>query len=67
MTKKRRRAHAPRVFDGWIIMSDEIGRIKGLLGVGSIEAVSDSLRELNEDLAAGMTKCRPRPPTRPRS
>jgi hypothetical protein len=79
MTKKRRRVYAPRVFDGRIIMSDEIGRIKGFLEFERIEAVSDSMRELIEDLwpelvhklslkeVAGMTKCRPRPRTRPRS
>jgi len=31
-------------------MSDEIGRIKGFLEFERIEAVSDSMRELIEDL-----------------
>jgi hypothetical protein len=35
---------------GRIIMSDEIGRIKGFLEFERIEAVSDSMRELIEDL-----------------
>jgi hypothetical protein len=50
MTKKRRRVYAPRVFDGRIIMSDEIGRIKEFLEFECIEVVSDSMRELIEDL-----------------
>ena len=50
MTKKRRRVYAPRVFDGRLIMSDEIGRIKELFELERIEAVSDSMRELIEDL-----------------
>jgi hypothetical protein len=36
---------------GWSdYMSDEIGRIKGFLEFERIEAVSDSMRELIEDL-----------------
>jgi hypothetical protein len=50
MTKKRRRVYAPRVFDGRIIMSDEIGRIKEFLEFECFEAISDSMRELIEDL-----------------
>jgi hypothetical protein len=50
MTNKRRRVYAPRVFDGQIIMSDEIGRIKEFLEFEGFEAVSDSMRELIEDL-----------------
>jgi hypothetical protein len=38
MTKKRRRVYEPRVFDGRIIMADEIGRIKGFLEFERIEA-----------------------------
>jgi hypothetical protein len=50
MTKKRHRVYAPRVFDGRIIMFDEIGRIKEFFELERIEAVSDSMRELIEDL-----------------
>jgi len=48
MAKKR---YQPRVFDGRIIMSDEIERIhKEVLEFESIEAISDPMRELIEDL-----------------
>jgi len=48
MAKKR---YQPRVFDGGIIMSDEIERIhKEVLEFESIEAISDPMRELIEDL-----------------
>jgi hypothetical protein len=50
MTKKRR-AYQPRVFDGRVITSDEIKRIhKEVLKFERIEAVSDSMRALIEDL-----------------
>jgi hypothetical protein len=50
MTKKRR-TYQPRVFEGRIIMSDEIERIhKEVLKFERIEAVSDPMRELIEDL-----------------
>jgi hypothetical protein len=59
-------------------LSDEIGRVKGLLEFERIEGVSDSMRELIEDLWPELVhrlplkkpqaeKCRPRPRTRPRS
>jgi hypothetical protein len=44
MTKKRR-VYQPRVFDGRLIMSDE-----EVLKFEPIEAVSDPMRELIEDL-----------------
>jgi hypothetical protein len=48
---KKRRVHQPRVFDGRIIESDEIERIhKEVLEFESIEAISDPMRELIEDL-----------------
>jgi hypothetical protein len=50
MTKKKRR-YESRVFDGRIIHSAEIERIhKEVLDFKKIEAVSDSMRELMEDL-----------------
>jgi hypothetical protein len=50
MTKKRR-VYQPRVFDGRVIMSDEIERIhKEVLKFEPIEAVSDPMCELIEDL-----------------
>ncbi len=50
MTKKRR-TYEPRVFDGRIITSDETERIhKGVLEFERIEAISDPMRELIEDL-----------------
>jgi hypothetical protein len=50
MTKKRR-VYQPRVFEGRVIMSDEIERIhKEVLKFERIEAVSDPMRELIEDL-----------------
>jgi hypothetical protein len=50
MTKKHRR-YEPRVFDGGIIMHDEIERIrKEVLEFERIEAVSDPMRELIEEL-----------------
>jgi hypothetical protein len=49
MTK--RRTYQPRVFEGRVIMSDEIERInKEVLKFERIEAISDSMRELIEDL-----------------
>jgi hypothetical protein len=50
MTKKKRR-YEPRVFDGRIIHSADIERIhKEILEFKNIEAVSESMRELIEDL-----------------
>jgi hypothetical protein len=50
MTKKRR-TYQPRVFDGRIIMPDEIERMhKDLLEFERIEVVSDPMRELIEEL-----------------
>jgi hypothetical protein len=49
--KKRRRKYEPRVFDGRIIMPDEIERIhKEVLGFERIKALSDPMRELIEEL-----------------
>jgi hypothetical protein len=48
---KKRRVYQPRVFDGRIITSDEIERIhKEVLEFEYIEAISDPMRELIEDL-----------------
>jgi hypothetical protein len=48
---KRRRVYQPRVFDGRIIMPNEIERIhKEVLEFERIEAISDPMRELIEDL-----------------
>lgn len=50
MTKKRR-TYEPRVFDGRVITPDEIERIhKEVLEFERIEATSDPMRELIEDL-----------------
>jgi hypothetical protein len=50
MTRKRR-TYEPRVFDGRVIMPDEIERIhKEVLKFERIEAISDPMRELIEDL-----------------
>jgi hypothetical protein len=61
MTKKRR-TYQPRVFDGRIIMADEIERIhKEVLEFERIEAISDPMRELIEDLwPSWCTSCRRR-------
>jgi hypothetical protein len=49
--KTRRRIYQPRVFDGRIIMPDEIERIhKEVHKFERIEAISDPMRELIEDL-----------------
>jgi hypothetical protein len=46
---KRRRVYQPRVFDGRIIMPDEIERIhKEVLEFERIEVISDPMRELIE-------------------
>jgi hypothetical protein len=48
---KRHCVYQPRVFDGRVIMPDEIERIhKEVLSFERIEAVSDPMRELIEDL-----------------
>jgi hypothetical protein len=48
---KRRRVYQPRFFDGRMIMPDEIERIhKEVLKFDRIEAISDLMRELIEDL-----------------
>jgi hypothetical protein len=48
---KKRRKYEPRVFDGRIITSDEIERIhKEVLEFEQIDAISDPMRELIEDL-----------------
>jgi hypothetical protein len=48
---KKRRTYQPRVFEGRVIMPDEIERIhKEVLEFESIEAISDPMRELIEDL-----------------
>lgn len=47
----KRRVYQPRVFDGRIITSDEIEQIhKEVLKFERIEAISDPMRELIEDL-----------------
>jgi hypothetical protein len=47
----KRRQYQPRVFEGRIITSDEIEQIhKEVLKFDSIEVVTDSMRELIEDL-----------------
>jgi hypothetical protein len=49
--KKKRCIYQPRVFDSRVIMPDEIERIhKDLLQFERIEAVSDPMRELIEEL-----------------
>jgi hypothetical protein len=49
--KKKRRVYQPRVFDGRVIMPDEIERIHGeIVKFERIEAISDPMRELIEDL-----------------
>ncbi len=49
--KKKRRLHQPRVFDGKIITSDEIERIQQRSPqIERIEAISNPMRELIEDL-----------------
>jgi len=65
MTKKKPR-YESRVFDGRIIHSAEIERIhKEVLDFERIEAISDPMRELIEDLWPELvTKL---PPKRPRS
>ncbi len=48
---KKRRTYQPRVFEGRVTMPDEIERIhKEVLELESIEAISDPMRELIEDL-----------------
>ena len=48
---KKRPTYQPRVFEGRVIMPDEIERIhKEVLEFESIEAISDPMRELIEDL-----------------
>lgn len=48
---KKRRTYQPRVFEGRVTMPDEIERIhKEVLEFESIEAISDPMRELIEDL-----------------
>jgi hypothetical protein len=48
---KKRRVYQPRIFDGRIITSDEIERIhKEVLKFKRIEAISDPMRELIEEL-----------------
>jgi hypothetical protein len=48
---KKRRTYQPRVFEGRVIMPDEIERIhKEVLSFERIEAISDPMRELIEDL-----------------
>jgi len=47
----KRRQYQPRVFEGRVIDSDEIEHIhKQVLEFDSIEIVTDSMRELIEDL-----------------
>jgi hypothetical protein len=49
--KKKRRIYQPRVFDSRVIMPDEIERIHNdLLQFKRIEAISDPMRELIEEL-----------------
>jgi hypothetical protein len=49
--KKKRRIYQPCVFDSRVIMPDEIERIhKDLLQFERIEAISDPMRELIEEL-----------------
>jgi hypothetical protein len=48
---KKRRTYQPRVFDGRVIMPDEIEQIhKEVLKFERIEAISDPMRELIEEL-----------------
>ena len=63
---KKRRTYQPRVFDGRVIISDEIERIqrihKEVLEFERIEAISDPMRELVEDLWPELVhKLPPRP------
>jgi hypothetical protein len=61
---KKRRIYEPRVFDGRVIMSDEIERIHNeVLKFERIEAISDPMRELIEDLWPELTH--KLPPKRP--
>jgi hypothetical protein len=58
---KKRRSYEPGVFDDRIITSDEIERIhKGVLEFERIEAISDPMRKLIEDLygQSWCTSCR---------
>jgi hypothetical protein len=49
--EKKGRIYRPRVFDSRVIMPDEIERIhKDLLQFERIEAISDPMRELIEEL-----------------
>jgi hypothetical protein len=61
--KKKRRIYQPCVFDSRVIMPDEIERIhKDLLQFERIEAISDPMRELVEDLWPELVhKLPPRP------
>jgi hypothetical protein len=58
--KKKRRIYQPRVFDSRVIMPDEIERIhKDLLQFERIEAISDPMRELIEELWPELDAYRP--------
>jgi hypothetical protein len=51
---KKRRVYQPRVFDGRVIMADEIERIhKEVLKFERIEAISDPMREVDRGPMAG--------------
>ena len=42
--------YSPRIFERGVLPSDEMERIKEILEFEKIEAISDSMRELIEDL-----------------
>jgi hypothetical protein len=60
MTK--RRTYEPRIFEGRVLLPEDIERIhEEILGFEKIEAISDSMRKLIEDLWPELVhKLRPR-------
>jgi hypothetical protein len=63
---KKKQVYEPRIFEGKVMMPDEIERVhKELLEFEHIEAVSDSMRRLIEDLWPELLqKLPPRKPPR---
>ena len=50
-SRRNRDAYEPRIFDGRVMLPDEIERIhREVLGFERIESISDPMRELIEDL-----------------
>ena len=50
-SRRNRGAYEPRIFDGRVVLPDEIERMhKEILGFERIESISDPMRELIEDL-----------------